>query len=235
MTRFVLVTLAALFLTGCGVRLTDAQAQQFAQAKADAAAAARCADAEARSALLTAAHNRLLAGMADLDLPPAAVPAEELVEPDGAPVLPKVEAEVQAAQAAAEDPPSGFLGMVLGGVGGVALAALGVLRFSPGAFGMVANLAHTFLAPRATKDMRAAQAKATEVAEVAVAYGHTLAREAKAAGLGSKVEELNAKAAQAQDRLGIRSQVDAILAAVKARQAGAVPVASPVPVGTVGA
>jgi hypothetical protein len=141
-------------------------------------------------------------------------------------VLPKVEQEAEDAKAAADDPPSGMLGAILGGAGGVALLALSYLRFSPGAFGLVANLAHTFLAPKATRDMRAAQAKAAEVAEVAVAYGHTLAQAAKANGLGDKVEELNAQAAAVQDRLGIRPQVAAILAAVKAQRA---PVASPPP------
>jgi hypothetical protein len=227
MGRIALALVVAFALAGCGVRLTDAQAGQLSQAKADAQAAAACTDAQARAVLLTAAHNRLLAGLADLDLPPPVTAPAELVTPDGVPVLPKVEAEARAAKAAADDPPAGMLGVVLGGVGGVALAALGVLRFSPGAFGMVANLAHAYLAPRATRDMRAAQAKAAEVAEQAVVYGHTLAQAAKANGLGDAVEEINAKSAAVQDRLGIRPQVAAILAAVKARQGS--PVASSAP------
>jgi hypothetical protein len=226
MVRPALVLLAALLLVGCGRQITDAQAAQLSQARADAQAAARCADADARSALMLAAHNRLLAGLANLDLPAPARAPESLVTPEGAPIAAAVEAEAQEAKAAAEDPPSGMLGAILGGVGGVALLALSYLRFSPGAFGMVANLAHAYLAPKATRDMRAAQAKATEVAEVAIAYGHTLAQEAKAAGMKDLVDDVNARAAQAQDRLGLRPQVEAILAAVKARGA---PVASPPP------
>jgi len=207
--------LLGLFLTGCGTRLTDAQAKELAQAKADAAAAAACNDAAARNALFAACGYRVSAATAHLDLPEPMTLAAVLVQSDGTPNMPAVEQEVAAAKAAAEDPPSGMLGLILGGVGGVGLFALGILRSSPGAFGLVANVAHSILAPRATKDMRAAQAKAQDVADAAVAYGHAVTAAAIAAGLGDTVKQIQQQAAAGQDKLGIRPLVDAILAKYK--------------------
>ena len=162
--RSLVAMLAVLLLVGCSRQLTDAQAAQLAQGKQDVIAARACTDQAARSALFQAAGARLMAGLNDLDLPPAAVPATTLVQPTGDPVPAAVEREVQESRAAEADPPSGVLGMVAGVAGGVGLLALSVLRFSPGAFGVVANLAHAYLAPKATRDMRAVQAQATAVA-----------------------------------------------------------------------
>jgi len=219
--KLALVILAAVLLVGCeGYRVTDAQAAELAQARADTQAARLVAtDNAARSALYQAAGARLMAGLADLDLPPPVVPVAALVTPAGEPVLPAVEEERSAATESEGDPPSGWLAAAAGVAGGIGLMALSVLRFSPGAFGLVANLAHTMLAPKATRDMRAAQAQAMGVAEEAVAYGHTLAQAATAAGHGSIVLGVQAEAARIQDRLGIRPQVRTILAAVKARAA----------------
>lgn len=207
-----------LFLASCGTRLTDAQAAQLSQAKADVEAAALTTDYEARSTLLTAAHNRLLAGLENLDLPAPQTPVEALVEKDGTPVLPAVEREREESRAAAESPPAGLSGLIWGGIGGVGLAALGLLRFSPGTFGLVANLAHNYLAPKATREMRDAQARATEVAEQAIAYGHQVTEAAKAAGLAPTVEVIQADMAKVQDKLGIRPQVQTILKRVKAKR-----------------
>ena len=214
MDRLAVALLAVLLLAGCA-RLTDAQAAQLAQAREDVVAARMCNDQAARSALFQAAGARLMAGLNDLDLPPAAVLATALVQPTGDPVLPAVEREQQKSRAAEADPPSGVLGMVAGVAGGVGLLALSVLRFSPGAFGVVADLAHTFLAPKATRDMRAVQAQATAVAQQAVAYGAAVTEVATAAGLRPTVETIKDRFGQEQDRLGIRPQIDTLLQAFK--------------------
>lgn len=223
--KLALAVLAAVLLVGCGGhRLTDAQARELAQARADTEAARLVAtDNAARSALYQAAGARLMAGLADLDLPAPTVPVAALVTPAGEPILAAVEEERSAATESEGDPPSGWLAAAAGVAGGVGLMALSVLRFSPGAFGLLANLAHTVLAPKATRDMRAAQAKAMDVAHEAVAYGHTLAQAATAAGHGPLVLAAQAEAARIQDRLGIRPQVQTILAAVKARAASPSP------------
>lgn len=228
MTRLPLALLAVLLLSGCaGQRtLTEAQAAELAQARADVAAARAVAvddsdpegDAKARAALYRAAAARLMAGLADVDLPPPATPPARLVDPAGAPLLPAVEAEEQAATASEEAPPPSAWGATLAWAGGVGLLVLGVLRTSPGAFGLLANLAHAALAPKATRDMRAAQAKAMEVAQEAIAYGHTVTEAARAAGLGPTVNKLQEDAGAVQDRLGIRPQVQTLLAQAKRRR-----------------
>jgi hypothetical protein len=219
--RFLALALAFL-LCGCAgvVRLTEDQAKQLAQADADAKAAALMADASASLDALRASAHRVLAACANLTLPPPETPPEAMVEPSGAPILASLAAEVTAAKAAADDPPSGLLGVIAGAAGGLGLAVLAALRFSPGAFGLVANLAHAFLAPKATRDMREAQARAQDVARQAIAYGHAVTTIAKDAGLGDQVHRVQATAGIVQDHLGIRPQVEVILAAVKA---GAVP------------
>jgi len=212
--KLVLVILALAGLTGCA-RLSDAQAVQLSQAKADVTAARMTVDPEARSALLMAAASRLMAGLNDLDLPPAPHPAQSLVDATGAPAAAAVAQEVQESKAAEQSPPSGILGMILAGAGGVGLLALSVLKLSPGAFGMVAQLAHTVLAPRATREMRAVQLEATAVAQQAVAYGHAVTQAAEAAGLKPTLEVLKDQFGRQQDDLGIRPQIDTLLQAFK--------------------
>lgn len=223
---FLAAMVALVAMTGCAPRPTDAQAEQLAQARADIIAARLCADADARSMLYRAAGARLMAGLANLDLPAPLTSASAMVASDGTPDVAKVQDESDKAKEAEADPPAGFMGAILASAGGIALAALTYLRFSPGAFGLLANLAHGLLAPRATRDMRAAQAKAMDVAEQAVAYGHAVTEAAHAAGLKTTVDSIQASAGEAQDRLGIRPQVQAILAGVKrnrARRAATVP------------
>jgi len=225
----ILVALAAVSLGGC-VRMTDGQAAQAAQAKANMAAAGAIDKAaptaedpgayrHAAAVLREAALARMSAAMANLDLP-APETGPDILAPAGVPAAPAITAESHAAAVAASDPPSGMLGMVLGCIGGVGLLAVGVLRHSPGAFGLLANLAHTVMAPKATKDMRAAQAKAADIADQAIAYGHAVTATAVAHGLGDKVEAVKAQAAQIQDRLGIRDHVAVILAKHKAGGSG---------------
>ena len=185
MIRLALFLALALFLGGCGVRLTDEQAAQLGQAAANMAAADAvekaapaapdpAAHERAAAVLREAALARVSAAIANLDgLPEPEKPASVLA-PAGIPDQAKVAKEVEDAKAAKGDPPSGMLGMILGGVGGVGLLALSVLRFSPGAFGLVANLAHGILAPQATRDMRQAQAKAMDIARTAVEYGQAV-------------------------------------------------------------
>ena len=210
------VLVCLVLLAGCKtVRLTEAQAVQVAQARADGQAAVATTDAAARSALLGAMASRLFAGTDNLDLPAPETAPDALVEASGAPVPAAVEREATAAKAAANDPPAGLLGLIAGTAGGIGLAALGVLRFSPGAFGLVANAAHALLAPKATKDMRQAQATALDVAHQAIAYGHAVTAIATDAGAGDQVRQVQATAAHIQDRLGLRDSVDAILSALK--------------------
>jgi hypothetical protein len=213
-----LLFLLVLLLTGCGVRLTDEQTSQLSQAKADVEASRLTVDADARSDLLQAAGARLMAGLADVDLPPPYVTPAQLVDPAGQPTA-LVPAELKASKAAEEAPPSGWLNLALGGAGGLALMALSVLRFSPGAFGVVAQLAHTLLAPKATREMREVQVKSTVIAEQAIQYGHQITEIAKAAGLEPTVLRIQEGAIKVQDDLGIRPQLQAILAGVKTRTA----------------
>lgn len=212
----ILLPLVVLVIGGC-TRLSDGQAAQLAQARADVEASRMTADAAARSTLLNAAACRLMAGIADLDLPAPETPVSALLAQDGTPDPVNVPAEARAAQASENKPPRGTLGLVLAGIGGVALAALSVIRLSPGAFGTVADLAHQFLAPKATRAVRAASMKSLEVAKEAVAYGRTVTLAAEAAGLGPTVLAIQSEAAKGQDRLGIRAELKTILAGVKAK------------------
>lgn len=215
--KYLLAFIAA-FLVGCaGVRLTDAQAAQLSQAKADTQAARATTDEAARATLFQAVGSRVLAGLAEVDLPAPETPASALVAPDGTPVAGAVAAEFQASQAAEASPPPGRLSLALGAVGGLGLAALSVLRLSPGAFGAVANIAHTLLAPKATREMRKIEKQAVVVAQQAVQYGHTVTEVAKAAGLGPAVLSLQEDAGAVQDELGIREQIKTLLALAKQR------------------
>lgn len=211
------ITLACLcfLLVGCPARLTDEQAAQLAQGKADIEAARITVDAEAFQKLMRAAAARVMAALANLELPAPATPVSDLVEKSGQPIPVAIEAESKAAAAAEETPPVGIWGMIAAGAGGVGLLALSVLRFSPGAFGMVASLAHTILAPKATKEMREAERSAVVIAHQAVAYGHAVGELAEAAGLKPSVEAVKTQFSDAQDALGIRPQVDTILQAFK--------------------
>ena len=209
-----LAMLAMLALAGCQ-RITDAQAVQLAQGKADVVAARATTDAAARSALINAAASRLMAGLADVDLPPPAHPATSFVDAAGVPVEAAISQEQQEAQAAEKDPPSGFWKLAAGIAGGAGLVALSILRFSPGAFGVVADLAQTFLAPKATRDMRAAQAQAMDIAQQAIAYGHTVTQVAESAGLKPTMETIKDRFSEEQDKLGIKPQIDALLQAFK--------------------
>lgn len=216
MGKIFLLTL--LVLAGCdgSIRVTQEQANELAQSKADVEASRSTSDAAARSALLQAAGARLMAGLANVDLPAPKTPAAAMVQQDGTPIIPMIEQESRAAHEAEKDPPVGFWGMVAAGAGGVGLLALSILRFSPGAFGVVADLAHTYLAPKATKQMRAAQQEATAIAQQAVAYGHAVTQVAEAAGLKPSIEAVKTQFSEQQDRIGIKDQVDTILAAFKA-------------------
>jgi hypothetical protein len=82
-------------------------------------------------------------------------------------------------------------------------------------FGLVANLAHGVLAPKATRDMRATQAKATEVARQAVTYGHAVATLAEANGLKSDVEKIKDQAQRLNRALGLEEPIRSLLASVK--------------------
>jgi hypothetical protein len=225
--RIAAILFAVFMFAGCeGVRVTDAQAVQLSQARSDVIAARMTTDAAARSALFQAACARLKAGMNDLDLPPAPVPPTAFVAPDGSPIMGAIEKESNDARSAEADPPAGWGAVIAATAGGLGLMVLSVLRLSPGAFGLVANIAHTILAPKATKDMRAVQAKATDVAEQAIAYGHAVTQAAKDAGLGDEVAAIQARAIDMQNAIGIRPQIKTLLERAKG---GAIETPSPVP------
>jgi len=197
-------------IAGCGTRITPEQAAQLSQGRADVEASRTPnIDPVDASRLASAAGSRLMAGTAGLDLPEPEIPVTALVVP------PQPEQEMRAAHASEVDPPPGMLGYIAGGVAGVGLAALGALRFMPGTFGVVADLAHNWLAPKATKQMREVEQQSFAVAQQAVAYGHAVSTLAEQAGLGDKVEQLKTTFGEAQDKLGVKPQIDALLAAFK--------------------
>jgi hypothetical protein len=221
-----LLIAAVLFLASCasGTRLTDAQAKEIAQAKANLEAARAMeqfvtalgdAGVVIRDRLYQAAAHRFDAATANVELPAPATPAAALVGPAG-PNEPVITKEAEDAKVSAGNPPPSQWGMIGGIAGGVGLAALGLLRFSPGVFGGVAQLAHTFLAPKATREMRAVEKQSVAVAQQAVAYGHAVTQVAKQAGMESEVERVKDAFGKAQDQLGVREQIDAILSAYKA-------------------
>lgn len=214
MRRFIIIVCALLACVGC-TRLTDAQALQLSQARADATAAQSTSDGAARATLYQAAGCRLLAGLNDAELPPPIVAPSMLVNGSDMPIAAAVEQESHDAKAAQDDPPSGWVAVAAGIAGGLGLTALSILRFSPGAFGVVADLAHAWLAPKATKDMRAVQIQAVDVAREAVAYGQQVTAMATAAGLGERVEDIKSQAARIQNQLGLREPIQALLASVK--------------------
>lgn len=212
-----LALLSALFwiavvmcVAGCGTRITPDQASHLSQARADVQASReQTVDQPTAVKLLAAAGARTMAATENLDLPAPQTPPAVLIVP------PAPEQEMRAAQAAEKDPPVGMLGYIAAGVGGVGLAALGALRFMPGTFGVVADLAHNWLAPKATKQMRDVEQQSFAVAQQAVAYGHAVSTLAEQAGLGDKVEQLKSTFSDAQDKLGVKPQIDALLAAFK--------------------
>ncbi len=208
-----------LAMTGCGTRLTDGQAEQLAQARADVVAARTSTDQAASYELLQASAARQMAAVADLSLPEPMTPVSALVAADGAPHMAAIASERKAADAAEIDPPSGWAGAVLAWAGGAGLLVLGAMRLSPGIFGAVSDLAYGYLAPLANRQIRQRQQQATVVAEHAVAYGAAITATATAAGLGPQVEMIKDSAAETQDRLGIRDQVQAILASLKTSHA----------------
>lgn len=208
-----LLAIAFLVLLGCDrVSFTREQAQEVAQAREDFRAAQASAATEAREVLWLAGANRLEAGTANAELPPPFTPAAALVSSTSA-----VAQESEDAQAAKDNPPPGWGSQVWAGLGGAAVFVLGLLRMSPGFYGMAAGLLHSLLAPRLVREERKAQVAAQDTATAAVAFGRDLVQVATAAGLGDKVEEVKAKAGELQDRTGVRPYVDAILDALKGK------------------
>lgn len=98
--KYILSILAILLLVGCDgpVRLTPEQAAQLAQAKADIEASRLTVDPDARSNLLMAAGARLMAAVANVDLPEPATPASKLVDPAGQPIAAAILAENSSAK-----------------------------------------------------------------------------------------------------------------------------------------
>ncbi len=216
------LALFALSLTGCsflGHRISDEQAEQLAQGKADVEASrlVEVEDPAAAALLRQAAAARLMAAIANFTaLPAPMTPVALLVDTaTNKPIPEAIEAEHKAADAAEVDPPVGQTGKLLAGIAGIGLTALLILRTSPGAFGLFADLAYKIAAPLASKEARKVEKKAVVIAENAVAYGAALTKTAREAGLGEQVNEIQVAAGQVQDSLGIREQTKAILAAFK--------------------
>jgi len=211
-----LAIMAAVLFSGC-TRISDEQAAHLAQARADAEAAlAVRGDAMARDTLFAAAAARLFAGTADLDLPAPAVAASALVDKAGQPQPVAVEQERKDAEAAAGDPPTGIgWGGWLAGAG---LAALGLCRFVPGAGGMVANLAWNILAPKADRMMDRKAHQLYQHGAAVVQYGVEMASVAEQVA-PDVAQQIQRKAVEVQERLGVRSVVADLVTAAKAQAA----------------
>jgi len=207
-----LAALVILLLVGCGA-ITRAQADQLAQGRADVEASRKTTQPEAKQTLQQAAESRFMAGTANMELPPPAYPADSLVSPAGEPVAATIQQERGEAKAAEESPPGGLGWRTVGGIAlSVCVTALSLLRLSPGAFGTIAGLAHSILAPKQVKEAKAA---VQSVLGQSVAYGYELVQLANSAGLAPQVEAIKGRFAAEQERLGIRAQVNALLRADK--------------------
>lgn len=156
-----------------------------------------------------------MAGLHDVDLPEPTTPASKLVAPDGTPTA-AVPEEVKQSSAAEKEPPSG--GSTWAWIAGGGLAALGLLRFVPGAGGMVADLAYSYFASRSSKDVDKKAHQLYQHGAAVVQYGVEMAHVAEAVdpALAKVIQD---KAAGVQQRLGIKETVEQLVVAAKARAA----------------
>lgn len=219
MNRILLLALvvAGLFFSSC-IRLTDEQAAQLAQGKADVGAARLTSDISTRNALYAAAGARLMAGVYDIDLPAPGTPVSALVATDSTPITPAVEKEVQESHAAETAPPTGVSAGVLGMIGAGGLAVLGLLRFVPGAGGVVADLAYNFIAPKVSRETDRKAHELFQHGAAVVQYGVEMAHVAEAVA-PEAAESVQRRMLGLQQTLGIQGTVADLVTAAKARAA----------------
>jgi hypothetical protein len=211
-----LCVMAAVFLSSCaGVRLSDDQAQDLSGAVAGADVVLDdklwgSLDPTSRERIALGIAGFLKGATADVDLPkPSFNPVTIAADP------PKYEtAGIQSAR----DPAPGISAGVWGMIGAGGLAALGLLRFVPGAGGMVANLAYAYIAPKVDRVTDEKAHQLYQHGAAVVDYGIQMAHVAEAASpeLAAAVQ---AKAVELQKRLGIQSTVADLVEAAKARAA----------------
>lgn len=218
---------AVLFSSCSDVRLSESQARELSQAKENVAASRMSTDAASRSALLTAAGSRLMAGLFDVELPEPYTEAKQLVmdgvvdAPDGAntPVVvlsPAGKAEVKDAHEAEKSPPEGSVGWVGWLTGGALLVAGAIKLAFPGP---LANIAYGLLASRAQRETdRKAHLLYQHGAEV-LRYGVEMAKVAEEA-FPSQADAIQRKRSAVQDLLGVQPVVNELLE--KAKEASSI-------------
>jgi hypothetical protein len=202
------VVVAGCLLSSC-TRITEEQGKQLAQAKADVEAARQVEDQEARNALYASASSRLMAGLFDVELPPPFVPAATLARDPVA-----VQTEVKESMAAEKDPPSGT-GTAWAWIAGGGLAALGLLRFVPGAGGMVANLAYSYFASKVDKDVDRKAHQLYQHGAAVVQYGVEMAHVAEAVA-PAEAAAIQERAIEIQQKLGLKETIEQLVVAAKA-------------------
>lgn len=212
---FLVACVMAGFLFSSCTRLSDGQAQALAEAKAGAAV---ILDDDLWGSLDPTSRDRIAHGVAgfiagstqEADLPPPAFEAPRIA----ADPIPFEGAGTKSARSPESGVGAGVWGMV--GAGGLAL--LGLLRFVPGAGGMVANLAYAYIAPKVDRITDRKAHQLYQHGAAVVEYGVQMANIAEATA-PAVAAEVQARAMAIQDRLGIREVVVDLVAAAKARSA----------------
>jgi hypothetical protein len=206
--------MAAVLFTSC-TRLSDEQAQALSEARAGAEVVL---DDRLWGSLDPVGRERIAHGIAgfikgatqNAELPPP-VFATPTIAADPAPYE-------DAGAKSAREPATGLGAGVWGMIGAGGLAALGLLRFVPGAGGMVANLAYAFIAPKVDRITDAKAHQLYQHGAAVVQYGVQMAHVAEAAA-PELAADVQAKAVALQKRLGIQSTVADLVTAAKARAA----------------
>jgi hypothetical protein len=207
--------MAGCLFSSCAVRLSDGQAQALSEA---AAGAAVILDDDLWGSLDPTSRERIAHGVAGFikgatqqaELPPPAfVPAKIAADP-----IPFEDAGAKSARS----PETGYGAGVWGAVGAGGLALLGLLRFVPGAGGLVANLAYAYIAPKVDRITDAKAHQLYQHGAAVVEYGVQMAKVAEVAA-PDLAGEIQDRAIALQNRLGIRKTVADLVAAAKAKAA----------------
>lgn len=209
---FLVACVMAGFLFSSCARLSDGQAQALSEA---AAGAAVILDDQLWGSLDPTSRERIAHGVAGFikgatqqaELPPPVfVPAKIAADP-----IPFEDAGAKSARS----PETGYGAGVWGAVGAGGLALLGLLRFVPGAGGLVANLAYAYIAPKVDRITDRKAHQLYQHGAAVVEYGVQMANIAEATA-PAVAAEVQARAVAIQDRLGIRQVVVDLVAAAKA-------------------
>lgn len=209
-----LCVMAAAFFSSCA-RLSDGQAQALAEAKAGADV---ILDDRLWGSLDPTSRERISHGVAgfirgatqDADLP-----APEFATT----TIPSVASQYETAGTkSAREPANGFGAGVWGMIGAGGLAALGLLRFVPGAGGMVANLAYAYIAPKVDRITDSKAHQLYQHGAAVVQYGVDMANVAEAVN-PQAAAIVQAESIALQKKLGIQSTIAAMVTAAKAASA----------------